>query len=125
MNQLKYDIEVEYLTDELVSSQNEVNILRDRMNKLEEAAEGGERMLKDTKEVFDGLFGPTMMVGGGEEGELLSSEEREEWIEKMRLLNVEREEFVRVLMDELATLSLVLSEGGSMGVDDETIEHQL
>ena len=88
MIQLKNDLELESLSNELHKSHDEVDILRKRMKVLEEAREAGEKMLKEETEVYTGLFGS--MVGGGH-GSLLTSEERNEWLEKLRLLEANRQ----------------------------------
>lgn len=82
---MRRTLEINKLYDELAVSQNEVNILRHRMNGLEQAREARDKMLTDDQEVFTGLFGP--QVGGGEE--LLTSEERNAWLENLRLLEVD------------------------------------
>lgn len=91
MLQMKDNLELNRLNHELAASQDEVNILRDRMDKLERAREAKEKMLADDTEVFNGLFGP--MVGGGE-GVLLTSEERNEWLRRIQLFDVDRESVV-------------------------------
>jgi len=78
MIHMKYTLEINKLSDELAVSQNEVNILRHRMEVRDE-------VLADDEEVFTGLFGP--QVGGGED--LLTSEERNIWLENLRLLEVD------------------------------------
>jgi len=83
--QMKRALELNKLYDELAVSHNEVNILKQTMNGIEQAREARDKMLADDQEVFAGLFGP--QVGGG--GHLLTSEDRREWLEKMRLLEVD------------------------------------
>jgi len=80
------NLELNKLHNELASSHDEVNILTERMDALEQAREAREKMLADDTEVFTGLFGP--MVGGGND-DLLTSEEREEWLEKLRMLEAD------------------------------------
>lgn len=82
---MKRALELNKLYDELAVSHNEVNILKQTMNGIEQAREARDKMLADDQEVFAGLFGP--QVGGG--GHLLTSEDRREWLEKMRLLEVD------------------------------------
>jgi len=82
---LKRNFELNKLQEELAASTDEVNILRGRVNEMEKVREARERMLADDSELFTGLFGP-MVVGGGVYDDLLTREERNEWLEKLRIL---------------------------------------
>lgn len=80
---LKSSLELNRLQDELAASTDEVTILRERMKALEQAREIKKEMFADDTEVFMGLFGSA--VGGGDE-DLLTREERNEWLERFKLL---------------------------------------
>ena len=79
--QMKYDLEINKLHDELSFSQHEVNILRDRMKTLEEVRDSIESVMSagDTNSDNEG-------------GILLTSEERKVWLEKLHLLESERQD---------------------------------
>jgi len=80
MIQMKYDLEMNKLYDELSFSQHEVNILRDRMKTLEEARDSIESVMS---------AGDT---NSDDEGEILTSKERKVWLEKLHLLESERQD---------------------------------
>ena len=80
MIQMKYDLEMNKLQDELSFSQHEVNILRDRMKTLEEARDSIERIMS---------AGDT---NSDDEGGMLTSKERKVWLEKLQLLESERQD---------------------------------
>jgi len=84
IDQFKYQMEVNKLHNELISSQQEVDILRYRMNVLEDVVDRKEKL--------------TTMNDDGEEKqiEMLTSEERNAFIEEIKLLEDERQE----VMDE-------------------------
>lgn len=71
--QMKHNLELNKLQDELASSQGEVDILRQRMNELEKLREAGENLLSDTAS-----------------GHLLTNEEVGQLLEKLRLLEKDR-----------------------------------
>jgi len=109
---LKRNFELNKLQEELAASTDEVNILRGRVNEMEKAREATGRMLADDTEVFTGLFGP-MVGGGGENNDnlLLTSEERNEWLKKLRILEADG----RGAMDEFN--KNLLEFGGVDGVN--------
>jgi len=84
MIQMEGEMELYALRNELAASQNEVSVLRYRMDALERARDARERMLADDKEEFVGLLGPVKVAGA--EKDRLTFDERKAWSEKMRLL---------------------------------------
>ena len=80
MIQMKYDLEMNKLHDELSFSQHEVNILRGRMKTLEEARDIMERIMSAGDTNTD------------DEGGMLTSKERKVWLEKLHLLESERQD---------------------------------
>ena len=85
IHQFKYQMEINKLHDELTSSQQEVDILRYRMNVLEDVVVDRKERLMSTND-----------DGEEEKIEILTSEERNDFIEEIRLLEDERKE----VMDE-------------------------
>mmetsp|Transcript_15392 Transcript_15392/g.32569 ORF Transcript_15392/g.32569 Transcript_15392/m.32569 type:complete len:331 (-) Transcript_15392:329-1321(-) len=92
--QMKKNLELDKLYEELATSQDDVNILQERMKRMEEARDLREKLLTDTTDVFNGIFGP--MVSGGE-GFYLTDGDRKEWLEQFLELKeegrAERKEF--------------------------------
>lgn len=84
--QLKCNLELKTLNDELASSQNEVDLKREQMKALEQAREERKAMRAEDVELITGLLGTT--TGGGT-GELLTGEERREWFEHFRMLEAD------------------------------------
>ena len=86
------------LRNALAASQNEVNVLRSRMEVLERmSSRGGGRTPADDDDdddggEFAGLFGPTRVVAGDDDDEDRSTVDgRKAWFEKMRLLEEDRD----------------------------------
>lgn len=86
MIQMKRNLELSKIGDELATRQNEVNVLKNQMNALEQARGARETFLADDKEVFNGLFEP--QVGGGDHDEL-TIKDRNEWLGKLKLLEMD------------------------------------
>ena len=72
MIQMNNDLEASKLQEKLTASQSVVNVLRQRMNSLEEM----EGILVNVKEVMTGESGE----------DALTAEERSKWLENMMLL---------------------------------------
>jgi len=90
---LQRNFELNKLTEELAASTDEVNILRGRVHEMEKAREGKGRMAlaDDDEEMVSGLFGPMVVEGGGNNDDylVLTREERNEWLEKLRILEAD------------------------------------
>lgn len=84
IHQFKYAMEINKLHDELTSSKLKVDILRYRMNALEDVVDRKEKLMMMNEE------------NGEEEIEMLTSEERKAFMEEIKLLEDERQK----VMDE-------------------------
>ena len=84
IHQFKYQMEINKLHDELTASQQEVDILRYRMNVLEDVVDEKEKLMSKNED------------GEEEKMEMLTIEERKAFIEEIKLLENQRQE----VMDE-------------------------
>jgi len=84
ITQFKYTMEINKLYDKLITSQQEVDILRYRMNVLEDVVDGKEKLMMTNDD------------GEEKQMEMLTSEERNAFIEEIKLLENQRQE----VMDE-------------------------
>jgi len=84
ITQFKYTMEINKLHDELISSQQEVDILRYRMNVLEDVVDGKEKIMMTNDD------------GEEKQMEMLTSEERKASMDEIKILENQRQE----VMDE-------------------------
>ena len=84
IHQFKYQMEINKLHDKLITSQQEVDILRYRMNVLEDVVDRKEKIMMTNHD------------GEEKQMEMLTSEERKAFIEEIKLLENQRQE----VMDE-------------------------
>ena len=89
ITQFRYQMEIKKLHDMLRISQQEVDVLRYRMNLLEDVIDRKEKLLLSMNEED----------GEEEKMEMLTIEERKAFVEEIRLLEIERKE----VMDEFNT----------------------
>lgn len=81
---MKRETELHKLRNELAVSQNEVSILQVRLKTLEKIW-----LTNDNNEEFDGLLGPAWLSNNP--ADRLSVDKRNTWMEKIRILESEKE----------------------------------
>ena len=89
MIRIKGESELYALLNELAASQNEVDVLRSRMEVLEMSRGAGGETPADDEGEFAGLFGPTRVAGDDDE-DRSKVDGRKAWFEKMRLLEEDK-----------------------------------